>query len=76
VPKMDAVKISNCVDCAFEPSRGQRRVRGEHEAVGQSVLPILRLRPSRPRRRSLRKLPLRPDRVKRVKGLISGLEER
>ena len=46
--EMQAVEISDRVDRAFQPWRRPRRVRGEHEAVGHCVLPILGFRPTRP----------------------------
>src|ERR1700722_13078105 len=52
--QMQAVKISDCVDCAYEPVRRQHRVRGEHEAVRHCVLPILGLRRPVPAFRSPR----------------------
>ncbi len=47
VPAMQAVKIADRVDCAFQPERRQHRVRGEHEAVGHCVLPSLENSPTR-----------------------------
>ena len=41
--EMQAVEIADRVDGAFEPVRRQHRVRGEHEAAGHSVLPMIEI---------------------------------
>ena len=66
MPAMQAVKISDRVDRAFQPVRRQHRVRGEHEAVGHWVLPILRDSADPvPAFLRLAQLPFPPDTVKR-----------
>jgi hypothetical protein len=46
MPQVQAVKISDRVNRAFQPMRRTHRVRGEHEAVGHCVLPIPGFRPT------------------------------
>ena len=46
--KMQAIEISDRVDCSFEPGRRAHRVRGEDEIVAHFVLPIVGLPPTCP----------------------------
>ena len=64
MPEMQAVKISDGVDRAFQPMRRRDRVRGQHEAVGHCALPIPGFDRPVPAFRKPRKLPWRPDPVK------------
>jgi hypothetical protein len=76
MPEMQAVKISDGVNRAFQPMRRQHRVRGEHEAVGHCVLPIPGFDRPVPAFRKRRKLPWRPGPVKARKASAWASAER
>ena len=76
MPEMQAVKISDGVNRAFQPMRRQHRVRGEHEAVGHCVLPIPGFRPTCPSVSQAPQLPWRPGPVKARKASAWASAER